>query len=526
MALGAGGTARAEVAAPDLSAYARARAADAEGKAAIAVEGYAAALAAAPSDPVIAMRAYRRALAAGDLKLAFAATFTLVKAQSAPPDAAILLFAGAVQAGDLPTADRAADGLARGPLGFLAPSMKAWVALGRGDADPAAALGGDPAGDNALQRRLSTETRALLLIALGKERDGVAAVQALPEIGGTPSTVRSDAVRLLQCRGELEAAQSLSAGGATVVKLDRREAKACAKFGAAYGAARLLARLAEEFAGGDGRTLAIVLARASLILDPAVDRARLALATALNEDGDTADALAALDGVTPAGAEAAAGLRIDIFQRAGRTDEALAVARAQTVADPGDAEAWQRLGDLLVGQEKFAAAATAYGEAIARSGAAAPWLLYLQQGGASEQAGDWPAAQRLLRQAVEKAPQEPVALNYLGYALIERGEAMAEARALLERAAQLAPDDPSITDSLGWAYFRSGMTAKALPLLERAAQARPSSATINEHLGDAYWAAGRHYEARYAWRAATVFAGGDDAKRLADKIAQGPAPRR
>ncbi|RZM08686.1 MAG: hypothetical protein EOP68_11090, partial [Sphingomonas sp.] len=58
-------------------------------------------------------------------------------------------------------------------------------------------------------------------------------------------------------------------------------------------------------------------------------------------------------------------------------------------------------------------------------------------------------------------------------------------------------------------------------LLERAASSEPTNAEIGEHLGDVYWTLGRRYEARYAWRAAQLTATGDDAPRLATKIADG-----
>ena len=102
---------------------------------------------------------------------------------------------------------------------------------------------------------------------------------------------------------------------------------------------------------------------------------------------------------------------------------------------------------------------------------------------------------------------------------------LTEATALLERASKLRPDDAAITDSLGWAYFRQGDIAKALPLLEKAAQNEPGSATINEHLGDAYWRTGRRYEARYAWRAAALYAEGEQKVRLSAKLADGIAQR-
>src|SRR3546814_4067231 len=104
---------------------------------------------------------------------------------------------------------------------------------------------------------------------------------------------------------------------------------------------------------------------------------------------------------------------------------------------------------------------------------------------------------------------------------LEHGGDPVKALALVERASALEPDDPAITDSLAWAYFRLGDTAKALPLLQEAARKSPADVEINEHLGDVYWKAGREYEARYAWRAAAIYAEGDDAKRLAGKIEGG-----
>ena len=65
---------------------------------------------------------------------------------------------------------------------------------------------------------------------------------------------------------------------------------------------------------------------------------------------------------------------------------------------------------------------------------------------------------------------------------------------------------------------------EAVSLLERAAQGQPADPSINEHLGDAYYAAGRHYEARYAWRAALVYADAKASGRLRAKIDTGLRP--
>ena len=129
----------------------------------------------------------------------------------------------------------------------------------------------------------------------------------------------------------------------------------------------------------------------------------------------------------------------------------------------------------------------------------------------------------LLERAVELAPDQPHALNHLGYAQAERGENLDAAQALLERAFKLAPQDAAITDSLGWAYYMTGRYDRAVPLLQQAAVAEPADTVINEHLGDALWQVGRRFEARYAWEAARVYASEADAARIGDKIASGLA---
>ena len=64
----------------------------------------------------------------------------------------------------------------------------------------------------------------------------------------------------------------------------------------------------------------------------------------------------------------------------------------------------------------------------------------------------------------------------------------------------------------------------AIELLERAARGQPADPAINEHLGDAYYSAGRRYEARYAWRAALIYAEGKAVDRLKGKIDIGLRP--
>jgi tetratricopeptide (TPR) repeat protein len=498
----------------------KARAADADGNARRAATGYAAALDATPGNELVAIRAYRAAMEAGDTALADRALAVLEASNVVPYDGAIWRLAAAAANDDEAAATRAIDALKGGPLAFTAPILKAWQALDEGD-DPFAAL--DAGTQNALFKRYGTENRALLEIARGNIADALATIRVMsgPDQGSLDAKI--NAARLLAGTGHRDEALAL------LDSPDPEIAEVAAGLGEdtepsfAFGVSQLLTRLAGDLAVGDPSPLSLVLVRAALRADPTNDRARLLLAESLSDLDETTLALETLDAVRADGpfGPAAADARVTVLAQAGEEERALAAAAELAHAPNADAAEIQRYGDQLVTAERYAEAAKAYDAAIARSGDRASWLLYLQKGGALEQAGDWAAAKPVLEKALAMAPSEPVVLNYLGYSSLEHGGDPKQALTLLERASALAPDDPPITDSLGWAYLRLGNVEKALPLLQQAARESPADVEINEHLGDAYWKAGREYEARYAWRAAAVYAEGGDAARLEDKIAFG-----
>ncbi|OYY71249.1 tetratricopeptide repeat protein [Sphingomonas sp. 28-63-12] len=508
----------------DLSAYLRARAADADGNVAAAADGYAAALRAAPNDAVIAVRAYRVAIAAGDFALLNHARGVLERADLAPADASLLALAEAVRANDPAATQLAINRVKAGALGFLAPSFQAWAALD----DPKTAKAAlDMAGGNAIARRYAQETRALLLIATGKPADGAALVQVLS--GGDRSSVdlRITAAQLLAHAGQQEAARALLPNNDPTMAAVRDNLGQGRAASTALGVAFVLTRLASDLNDGQASRLLIVMARAALRVDPANDRARLLLVAALAREDNPQHALVSLVDIAPTspyypGAQA---LRIALLDKAGNTAAALASAAA--LADRPDSTVGdiRRHADLLLQDSQVEAAASAYQRALDRDQAGADWVLYLQLGSALDRAGHWPKAKAALEQAVSLAPDEPVALNYLGYGLLEHGGDKRVARQLLEHASMLRPQDFSILDSLAWAYFLQGESTRALPLLEAAAKGEPANSTIGDHLGDAYWQAGRRYEARYAWQAAALLAEGGDADRIAAKIANGPATR-
>jgi tetratricopeptide (TPR) repeat protein len=173
-------------------------------------------------------------------------------------------------------------------------------------------------------------------------------------------------------------------------------------------------------------------------------------------------------------------------------------------------------------------AADAYGRALALAQAqnlkSQLWTLLLLRANALQDANRWPEAKAALQQGLALAPDQPLLLNFLGYAELEKGENMDSAEAMIRKASELAPDDASITDSLGWALFKRGKVDEAIATLQRAAEKDGQQAEIQEHLGDALYRSGRRYEARYAWSAALITAEDEIAGRVKAKLAGGLSP--
>jgi len=513
-----------------ISHYVRARLADSAGAPEEATPGYAVLLTQQPDDPALALRAWRGAIAAGDMALALRAARLLDARGVLPAEGRLVLTAEAIAARDWPAARLAVDRVEEEEaFEFLAPILRAWINLGAGDG-PASAL---------LQERLSGltaayagEQRALLLLAEGKAEEGARILQAT---GPSGPGISRDAVRItaasrLVALGDRDAALSLLAGDDQELAAARALAAKRRLPGAtkgAAGAALLFVRLAEDIQRQQPTPLALTLVRVAGMLDPRNDAAQLMIAGMLGADGRSAGALGALDRVDPKGpwTGRVTDARVQLLAERGQGEEALALATRAADAKGAIAQDWIRLGGVQGTLRRYADSAQSYARAanlMRTSGAEPNWTLWMLKGSAYEQAGDWTNARPALTKAAELAPDQPAVLNYLGYAQLERRENLEEAERLIRRASELRPKDAAITDSLGWAYYIRGNLPKAIETLERAAAGQPDEPTINEHLGDAYWAAGRRIDARYAWRAALLSADEQGAERLRAKIDVGP----
>jgi tetratricopeptide (TPR) repeat protein len=120
-----------------------------------------------------------------------------------------------------------------------------------------------------------------------------------------------------------------------------------------------------------------------------------------------------------------------------------------------------------------------------------------------EEQGLVSAALRELSLVAKVRPNDPAALNALGFTLADHTKDLARARKLIERAHAAAPKNPAILDSLGWVYYRQGRPADALPLL-RAAYTDDHDGDIAAHLGEVLWQMGQQDEAQRIWSEASA----------------------
>lgn len=194
-----------------------------------------------------------------------------------------------------------------------------------------------------------------------------------------------------------------------------------------------------------------------------------------------------------------------------RYDDALSIARAMEKQKGHEAAGYALEGDVLMAQQKNAAALAAYEKSYALG--QAPQLLVplhraMQLTGKEKEADarlvQWigahpedartasylaesymarkqiPAAAALFEAMLKRTPNNPGLLNNLAWCYQQVNDPRALATA--ELALKAAPDLPAVMDTAGWILLQQGNSARALPLLQKAAAQAPASTAIQYHL--------------------------------------------
>lgn len=162
---------------------------------------------------------------------------------------------------------------------------------------------------------------------------------------------------------------------------------------------------------------------------------------------------------------------------------ALAIGEAQLLASHDEPEAGMTLLDKTIKERP-----------------ADTRLLYAR-GMLAEQMGHHQQALTDVKQVVRLEPENTIALNALGYMLVEHTSQYGRARRYIEKALSYAPHNAAIIDSLGWAEFHQGQKQAAVETLQRA-HSLDDDPEISAHLVAALRASGNHEKARHVLKQA------------------------
>jgi tetratricopeptide (TPR) repeat protein len=202
-----------------------------------------------------------------------------------------------------------------------------------------------------------------------------------------------------------------------------------------------------------------------------------------------------------------------VLTELGRVDEGVSlikalIAKKSAVPSPyyDDFSNYLYISGLYTQAKKYTEAMAAAQKAIeAAEGEERKQLATLALATAQYQAGDFKSAETLLRNILKKTPENPIALNNLGYFLLERDENLSEAVELIKKAVSIDHNNSSYLDSLGWGFYKLGKFDEAEHFLKKAVRLNPNSANIYEHLGDVYWKQRKIESAKSNWQKALNF---------------------
>ncbi len=136
--------------------------------------------------------------------------------------------------------------------------------------------------------------------------------------------------------------------------------------------------------------------------------------------------------------------------------------------------------------------------------------------------GDLAGAETTLNEVLQQTPDNPIALNNLGYFMVEQNKQLDKALEMIKKALRSDPTNPSYLDSLGWAYFKLGNYVEAEKYIRKAIRRGTDSAEIYEHLGDVMQKQGKIENAKLSWQKALSLAMNEkQASRLREKIRKG-----
>ncbi|KAB2942227.1 MAG: tetratricopeptide repeat protein [Hyphomicrobium sp.] len=503
---------------------------------------YRSALALDPSNAVLLEQAFQTEAAEGHWDRAVPLARQLVAKDAENRMAHLLLGLDSFKGGDYQKADEEFRKASDGPIGELTSALaRAWAAAAAGNAQRALKLLEMPKQAEWAQFYLNYH-KALIADVMGRPQEAQVAYEHSMRQDATTLRIALAFARHAAHEGNFKRAKEIldaqserAQSDPHVLVRELRDAIGPDKktelliTTPVEGMAEVFYGLGEALTSEGGLSMGVLYLQLALYAKPDHAFALAALASAYETGQRYQDAIDAYDRIPPGTALQSA---IDIrkafdLNSLEKVDEAKAILDRLVKQSPDDLKPLDALGNILRARKRYAEAAEVYTQAmkLIPKPDKRHWSIFYSRGTCYERLKNWPAAEADLRKALELFPDQPLALNYLGYSWVDQNRNLKQGMALIEKAVALKPDDGYIVDSLGWAHFKLGNYAEAVRFLERAVELKPQDPVLNDHLGDALWRVGREREAKFQWdQALTLDPEPEEVEKIKKKLAEGLPP--
>ena len=503
---------------------------------------YRSALALDPANPVIIEQAFQTEATEGHWDRAVPLARQLIAKDANNRMAHLLLGLDAFRGRDYQKSDEEFKKASDGPIGELTSALaRAWTAAAEGNASRAMKLLDMPKQAEWAQFYLNYH-KALIADVLGRTQEAEAAFEHSMRQDATTLRIALAYARHAARGGNLKLANDIlnqqterTQAEPHVLVRDLRDQIGPGKkidllvTTPAEGMAEVFYGLGEALTSEGGLSMGILYLQLALYAKPNHAFALAALASAYETGQRYQDAIDAYNRI-PAGS--ALQPAIDIrkafdLNSLEKVDEAKVILDRLIKDSPTDLKPLDALGNILRARKRYGEAADVYTQAIKLipNPDKRHWSIFYSRGTCYERLKNWPAAEVDLRKALELYPDQPLALNYLGYSWVDQNRNLKEGMSLIEKAVALKPDDGYIVDSLGWAHYKLGNYAEAVRFLERAVELKPQDPVLNDHLGDALWRVGREREAKFQWdQALTLDPEPEELEKIKKKLIEGLPP--
>jgi len=191
--------------------------------------------------------------------------------------------------------------------------------------------------------------------------------------------------------------------------------------------------------------------------------------------------------------------RADLLAEMGKVNEAASDVR-KLLDGKEDRDLYLKLADIYSKGKKFDDMGKALNEAEKLSPSDSEKEgVWFMRGAMFERMKNIDAAEAEFKKVLSVTPDNPNALNYLGYMLADRNVRLPEALGYINKALEQDPYSGAYLDSLGWVYYRMENFTDAEKYMRQAVERTPHDPTMRDHFAEVLAKQSKTREAVAQW---------------------------